>query len=81
LLRLKNKMVTAFRDTHHHRVICSFARIVLGEFEAQAFGLNADARVGLRVETRAAAEHFGGDLIFLQQFIGMFEGLLRAILQ
>jgi hypothetical protein len=80
-LGLKYQMVAALRDGHHNQIVGSLARVVFGEFEAQPFGLDPNARVGLGVEIGAAAIDLPGDLIFLQQFVGTFEGLFCAILQ
>ena len=78
---LKDEVVPAFRQFHNYGIVCSFSRIVVGEFEAQAPSLHAHARIRLRIKIPRATENFGRNLVLLQMYSRMIERMLRQIPQ
>ena len=54
-------------------------RVVLGKLDAKASGLHPHGGVALRIESRWAAQHLRGDLVFLERYPRMIERVLCQI--
>src|ERR1700720_3822226 len=79
---MEGQNVGAFWQIHPDGVVGgSVAIIVLGEFCAQATGLDAHHGIDLRIEVGLSAKDFGGDLVFLERDAWMIHGVFGDIAQ
>jgi len=53
--------------------------VILGQFHAQASGLDSDGGVALRIEANWAAQDLGGDLVLLEGDPGVIERVLSQV--
>ncbi len=77
--QLKGEGVRALRDFNQNRIVYSFVRIVLGEFDSQASGLDTDCGITLRIKSGRASQNLSGDLVLLQRNSGMIQRVLCEI--
>ena len=80
-MRVERESVGTFGQIDANRVFDAFRGVVFGELGTKAAGLNANHRVNGGVEVRRATEFLGGDLILLQGYTGVIEGVASQIAQ
>ncbi|HET7607612.1 MAG TPA: hypothetical protein VFL84_02965 [Gammaproteobacteria bacterium] len=73
--------VAAARQLEAHGIGASFVGVVLDQPAAQTAGLDADERVGLRIEVRRTAEHLDGDRVTLEPVALTGQRLLGDVAQ
>ena len=73
---MKGERIGFLRELNHHRVGRPFVGLILSELQPQAPRLYTHGRVALRIESTRSTEYFSGNLVFLQGYAWMIEGVL-----
>jgi len=76
---MKGERVGALGNFDHDGIVGALLRVVLGELDAEASGLDADGGIALRIETNGAAENFSCDLVFLERDAGVIERMFGEV--
>ena len=76
---MKGKDVSTLREFHDDGIFEAIRAVILGEFGAEASGLDANHGVELRIEIGGATEDLGGNLEFLDGSARMIDGVLGQV--
>jgi len=77
--QVKGERIGALGNLDDDEVVGTLVGVILGEFDAQATGLDADGGVALGIESGGAAQDFGGNLVLLERNAGVIERVFSEI--